>query len=126
MVHSSLVVFSSHLFVYYFLPLALVVYYVLPRPLRHLGLTLLSYLFYGWANPIFVVVMLTSTLIDYVCGLVITQQFGQAWSQPIRPLDPRGPRNRRQRAALVVSICSNPSRMKYKFDIPLTFFEMQF
>ena len=57
-------VFSSHFFIYYFLPLALVVYYLSPRRLRHLGLTLLSYLFYGWANPAFVVLMLASTTID--------------------------------------------------------------
>ena len=38
-------VFSSHLFIYYFLPLALAVYYLLPRRGRNLGLTVLSYLF---------------------------------------------------------------------------------
>ena len=47
-------VFSSQLFIFYFLPVALLVYYVSPRKARHLGLTLFSYLFYGWANPWFV------------------------------------------------------------------------
>jgi len=42
------VVFSSHLFMFYFLPLALVVYYLIPqRRGKHLALTLLSYVFYG-------------------------------------------------------------------------------
>ena len=67
-------VFSSHLFVFYFLPLALALYYAAPRRAQHLLLTLLSYLFYGWANPLFVLLMLGSTLIDYVCGLVISRQ----------------------------------------------------
>jgi alginate O-acetyltransferase complex protein AlgI len=62
-------VFSSHLFVYYFLPAALLVYYGLPRRARHLWLTLASYAFYGWANPAFMGLMLLSTAIDYVCGL---------------------------------------------------------
>ncbi|MBE9546385.1 MAG: MBOAT family protein [Proteobacteria bacterium] len=64
-------VFSSQIFLFYFLPLTLAVYYGLPRRGRHLALTLLSYGFYGWANPLFVVMLLTSTLISYVCGLKI-------------------------------------------------------
>jgi alginate O-acetyltransferase complex protein AlgI len=77
-------VFSSQIFFFYFLPLALVVYYGLPRRGRHLALTLLSYVFYGWANPLFVVLLLTSTLINYVCGLKIAGErlmFGQALSE---------------------------------------------
>src|SRR3989339_239004 len=64
-------VFSSQIFIFYFLPLALAVYYGLPRRGRHLALTLLSYVFYGWANPLFVVLLLISTSINYVCGLKI-------------------------------------------------------
>jgi len=61
-------VFSSHLFVYYFLPMALAGYYVLPRRARHLWLTLASYLFYGWANPAFMGLMALSTGIDFIAG----------------------------------------------------------
>jgi len=72
-------VFSSHLFVYYFLPLALGLYYALfflsPRGrARHFGLALLSYAFYGWASPAFMGLMLFSTVVDYACGLVIDRQ----------------------------------------------------
>ncbi|HCF94048.1 MAG TPA: transcriptional regulator, partial [Verrucomicrobia bacterium] len=65
-------VFSSHLFLFYFLPLVLLLYYAAPRRGRHLVLTLCSYWFYGWANPLFVFLMLFSTLVDYVCGLFIS------------------------------------------------------
>ncbi|MGB3564554.1 MAG: MBOAT family protein [Thermoanaerobaculia bacterium] len=106
-------VFSSHLFVYYFLPLALLVYYLLPRRLKHLGLTLLSYLFYGWANPAFMVLMLTSTVIDYFCGLAITQRFGPRWRQPIEQLEKSGPRTRAQRVAVAVSVISNLSLLGF-------------
>ena len=100
-------VFSSHLFVFYFLPLALLLYYAVPRRAQHLLLTLLSYLFYGWANPLFVLLMLASTLIDYVCGLVISGERpvpGASWD---RGLEPGGRRTRLQRAALATSIVSN-------------------
>ena len=67
-------VFSSHLFVFYFLPLALLLYYAAPVRTRHLLLTGLSYLFYGWANPLFVVLMAFSTAVDYACGRVIAAE----------------------------------------------------
>ena len=46
-------VFSSFLFLFYFLPVALLLYYAVPRRPQHLILTLLSFVFYGWANPLF-------------------------------------------------------------------------
>ena len=49
----SSMVFSSHLFIFYFLPLALMLYYAMPQRGRNLLLTLVSYVFYGWANPLF-------------------------------------------------------------------------
>ena len=67
-------VFSSHLFLFYFLTASLVLYYLSPRWLKHLTLTAVSYVFYGWANPLFVVLMFVSTLIDYVCGLALVGQ----------------------------------------------------
>lgn len=67
-------VFSSPLFVFYFLLLSLVCYYGSPKPLRHLGLTILSYVFYGWWNPWFMILMFASTAVDYGCGLLITRE----------------------------------------------------
>ncbi len=99
-------VFSSHLFLFLFLPAALLLYYLSPRRLQHGLLTLLSYAFYGWANPLFMVLMLVSTLIDYVAGLVIACD-GFRWRQPYQPLRIGGPRTRAQRAALVASMVSN-------------------
>ena len=84
-------VFSSHLFVFYFLPLALLVYYLLPMRGKHLSLTLFSYVFYGWANPWFVLLMFTSTLIDYVAGLAQAGQLRPAaWKQPVPLRESRG------------------------------------
>jgi len=100
-------VFSSHIFLFSFLPLALAVYYLLPRRGRHLGLTILSYGFYGWSNPLFVLILLTSTVVDYFCGLVMAQRRLFADPRPPQELPPEGTRTRRQKLALAVSICTN-------------------
>ncbi len=99
-------VFSSHLFLFYFLPAVLAVYYLCPRAGRHAMLTLLSYLFYGWANPLFVVLMFSSTVVDYLCGLVISGGREDL-------LDPASPRTRKQRVALTVSILTNLSLLGF-------------
>lgn len=99
-------VFSSHLFVFYFLPVALGVYYLSPRWARHLGLTVLSYVFYGWANPAFTGLMLFSTAIDYLSGLALAGVLWR-WRAPIEILPPDGPRSRGQKIALTVSIVTN-------------------
>lgn len=106
------VVFSSHLFVYFFLPLALLGYYLAPRKLRHLVLTLLSYLFYGWANPAFMTLMAFSTVVDYFCGLTLSG--AKPWGRdPIAPLDPDAPRTGRQRLAVAISIVTNLSLLGF-------------
>ncbi|MBM4093823.1 MAG: MBOAT family protein [Planctomycetes bacterium] len=64
-------VFSSHIFVYYFLPLLLVVYFNFPHRARNALLVVVSYLFYGWWNPYFMSLMLLATLVNYGCGQVI-------------------------------------------------------
>ena len=61
-------VFSSYLFIFFFLPLALLGYYAAPKRLRHLTLTVFSYIFYGWTNPWFCLLMLFNTSVDYTNG----------------------------------------------------------
>ena len=101
-------VFSSHLFLFYFLPVALLVYYALPRRAQNLALTLLSYVFYGWANPLFSILMFASTAVDYLCGLALAGQFSRAaWARDVPLLERRGARTRLQKTVLVVTICSN-------------------
>jgi alginate O-acetyltransferase complex protein AlgI len=99
-------VFSSHIFVFYFLPLALLLYYVVPRRGQHVILILLSYVFYGWANPLFVPLLLASTLVDYTAGLVMARH---------PAIDAPGGRRhpRPARIALVVSVCSNLSLLGF-------------
>ena len=64
-------VFSSPIFLYGFLPLVLVVYYLLPRLARNGWLVVASYLIYGWGNPLYVFLLVFSTALDFCCALGI-------------------------------------------------------
>jgi alginate O-acetyltransferase complex protein AlgI len=100
-------VFSSHIFVFYFLPLALLAYYGVPRRARHVMLVFMSCLFYGWANPLFVVLMFASTCTDYLSGLIISGQRPSFSSTGSVVLARGGPRSRIQKGALVATIVLN-------------------
>ena len=105
-------VFSSQLFLFWFLPAALAFYYLAPRRLKHLTLTLFSYVFYGWANPSFSVLLLISTLIDWIAGLVMAGT--TPWSRaPLEALPKGVRRNRRERFALLLSVSSNLSLLGF-------------
>ena len=66
-------VFTTHIFLFYFLPLFLAVYFSLPRQWRNLWITLASYVFYGWWEPWFVALMMFTTVADFGWGRVITR-----------------------------------------------------
>jgi alginate O-acetyltransferase complex protein AlgI len=101
-------VFSSHVFLFYFLPLVLLLNYLLPFRWLSAALTLAGYLFYGWANPAWVLLMLFSSYVDYFCGLTLVKCSGLPCDGLELPLLPKGqPRNAAQKAALAVSIFSN-------------------
>lgn len=65
-------VFTSHIFLFYFLPIVLLVYYLLPTG-RNFFLLCASYLFYGWWEPWFVLLMLFATAVNFVCGKIIAE-----------------------------------------------------
>ena len=64
-------VFTSTVFIFYFLLLSLAAYYATPDRWRHLTFTAFSYVFYGWWNPWFVLLMGAGTVVDYYCGRII-------------------------------------------------------
>jgi len=66
-------VFTSHIFIFYFLPLFLLIYYNLPYSWRNLWITVASYVFYGWWQPWFVCLMMFTTVLDFTWGKVITR-----------------------------------------------------
>lgn len=64
-------VFSSLTFLYFYLPLVLGIYYVLPRKLRNVALLAVNLVFYGWGEPKYIWIMVATTLVNYGCGLLI-------------------------------------------------------
>ncbi|WP_431028891.1 MBOAT family O-acyltransferase [Lysinibacillus sp. LZ02] len=64
-------VFSSLLFLFLFLPAVLILYYSAPRRMRNLILFIMSLLFYAWGEPVYIVIMLVSTVTDYSFGLLL-------------------------------------------------------
>ena len=64
-------VFSSLLFLFIFLPIFLTIYFILPKNLRNIVLFLGSLVFYAWGEPIYVSIMIFSTVLDYTCGRII-------------------------------------------------------
>jgi alginate O-acetyltransferase complex protein AlgI len=101
-------IFSSHLFIFYFLPLVLALNYSVPFRYLSLMLVIVSYCFYGWTNPAWVLLMFASTFIDYCCGLALVRFSGLAMAGNELPLlPPGGRRNSAQKMALTVSMVSN-------------------
>lgn len=64
-------VFSSLIFLFQFLPVTLLVYYVSPHKLRNLVLLAASLVFYAWGEPLYIFLMIFSTVFDYANGLLI-------------------------------------------------------
>ena len=65
--------FSSAIFLFFFLPIVLIVYFLAPKKLRNLILLLASLVFYTWGEQKMVVLILLSTIVDYSAGLIITK-----------------------------------------------------
>ncbi len=64
-------VFSSVVFLFFYLPVTLAVYYAAPRRWRNAVLLAVNLFFYAWGEPVYVVIMLLSIAIDYTHGLLV-------------------------------------------------------
>lgn len=70
-------VFSSILFLFRFLPIFFICYFVVPKRMRNLVLFLGSLVFYAWGEPVYIGLMLFSTVSDYIHGLFIEKLHGK-------------------------------------------------
>ena len=85
-------VFSHLIFIYAFLPLLLILYYCRQNNSWRRGVLLaFSLVFYAWGEPVYIVLMLFSSIVDYTAGRTIERAKGQ----------------RARKAALIVSLCVN-------------------
>lgn len=73
--------FSSIPFLFYFLPIVLSVYFLVPWKFKNSVLLLSSLLFYGWGEPKYVFLMIASILLFYGCGLFIEKAKTKPWKR---------------------------------------------
>ena len=87
-------VFSSFVFLLVFLPIVLILYYLCPAKLRNVILLFASLIFYAWGEPVYVLIMLFSTVFDYTNGRLIEKFKSQD-------------RNGAAKGVLIVDMCGN-------------------
>ena len=64
-------VFSSILFMFIYLPVVLFLYYISPVKWRNPILFVANMIFYGWGEPVYIILMLVSLTINYINGILI-------------------------------------------------------
>ena len=90
-------VFSSSIFLFYFLPIFLVVYFLVGKKLKNGVALLASLVFYGFGSPRFLLLLLLSILIDYFL---------------VREI-PKSTENKRRKLFLTLSIILNIGLLAY-------------
>src|SRR5678816_2804239 len=101
-------VFSSQIFLFYFLPAVLLLYYAAPFRARTALIAVSSYVFYGWANPLWAVIMFFGSSVDYVCGLLLLKMSRLPDEGGLPPvIGPEVVRTRQMRWVLATSIVTN-------------------
>lgn len=89
--------FSSIPFIYFFLPIVFAVYFIMPRRLRNAVLLIFSIVFYFYGEPVYVFLLLFSTVYDYIFGRLIDKYRG----------------TRKAKGALIGSVCVNLSILAF-------------
>lgn len=70
-------VFSSSVFLFVFLPLTVTAYYLSPRKIRNVILLAFSLVFYAWGEPIYILLMILSILVNWSFGILIGKSIGR-------------------------------------------------
>ena len=73
----TVLIFASLFFLYFFLPLNLIIYFFC-RNIKARNLILLGFslFFYAWGEPLWVLVLIVAAFIDYMCALYIEENYG--------------------------------------------------
>lgn len=90
-------VFSSIVFLVYFLPLFLLVYHLIPHKFKNAVILISSIIFYSWGGPKFIFVILGTTFLDFLLVKKMSEQASQ----------------KGKRIFLVVSLCLNLGLLFY-------------
>jgi alginate O-acetyltransferase complex protein AlgI len=90
-------VFSSIIFIFYFLPLFFLVYYLADKKFKNAVILCGSVFFYAWGAPVFIFILLGTTIVDFFV---------------VRLMDSRI-KKRERRALMCVSLCINLGLLFY-------------
>lgn len=64
-------IFSSVIFLFYFLPITLAIYFFVRKKFRNLVLLAASFIFYAWGEPKYIFILIASIFINYLVGMGI-------------------------------------------------------
>ena len=66
-------VFSSIVFLYIFLPIMLLIYFIVPKKFKNAVMIVASLIFFAWGEIKYIFIMLLLAIMDYICGKKIDQ-----------------------------------------------------
>ena len=66
-------VFSSITFLFYFLPIVLAIYYIVPNKFKNIILLISSLLFYFYGEPKYIMIMVVSIIVTYIFGILMNK-----------------------------------------------------
>lgn len=95
-------VFSSIIFLFVYLPAVLALYYITPKKARNYLLFAVNLIFYGWGEPKLCVLMVVSIFVNYISGLLI----GKARKGSAK-------NNAKSKAVMIVSVAINLGLLGY-------------
>lgn len=64
-------VFSSLVFLFIFLPITLLLYFLFLKKIKNIILLIASLIFYAWGEPVYIFLMIFSSIVDYIHGVLI-------------------------------------------------------
>ena len=77
-------IFSSVFFIFVFLPITLLIYFVIPKWGKNAVLLICSMIFYAWGEPVYIVLMVVSIVYNYISGMEIDYYRGRKNTRRMR------------------------------------------
>lgn len=68
---NEIMIFSSLLFLFWFIPIFFAIYYIVPAKFKNLILFIGSIVFYGWGEPKYLILIFISILVNYIAGVIM-------------------------------------------------------